>query len=112
MASNKPKVVISENVINLLQSKDGHTSDTDYILGQLRSLGYFAKVIKLNCESYGSAAVRTRIYFLAVLNVSENSGQTAMFVNELMDGMKIGSCSWYISMCSVALGSDLMRLYV
>lgn len=64
MELHRPKVVIGENVINLLRMEDGHVLDT--IVGELKSAGYKVEVWNLLAPDYGIPQKRNRIFFICV----------------------------------------------
>ena len=64
MRLHRPKVVIGENVINLLRMEEGRVLKT--ILRGLRRAGYKVKVWNLFAPDYGIPQNRDRIFFICV----------------------------------------------
>ena len=64
--SCKPKVVILENVPELMKELSPGVSDLNTILDALRCLGYWTKYFVIDAFAYGSVAKRTRLFILGV----------------------------------------------
>ena len=63
-----PLVVLLENVVGLLQKISASaTTDAEWVVTRLMSLGYYCKWFTFDAEFYGSPASRMRIYFVAWL---------------------------------------------
>ena len=64
MKRHKPRVVIGENVINLLRMEDGYVINT--ITKELKDAGYKVEVWNLLAPDYGVPQKRNRIFFICV----------------------------------------------
>lgn len=66
MKKHKPKVVVGENVINLLRIDNGKVIET--ILEDFKSAGYRFEVWSLTASDYGIPQNRQRLFFIGVRN--------------------------------------------
>ena len=64
MKRHKPRIVIGENVINLLRMEDGYVINT--ITKELKDAGYKVEVWNLLAPDYGVPQKRNRIFFICV----------------------------------------------
>ena len=64
MRTHQPKIVIGENVINLLRMEDGAVIRT--IISDLESVGYKVSVWNLYAPDYGVPQKRNRLFFICV----------------------------------------------
>lgn len=62
--SIRPKIMIWENVIGLLNHKHAHVVE-DY-KEELRKIGYLTYTIKMNASDYGIPQLRPRVFFVSV----------------------------------------------
>ena len=68
IAKALPVIILLENITALQQKpNDGSLSDCDYIIEQLRSLGYHVVLYRFDAECLGSRASRWRLYFIGWL---------------------------------------------
>lgn len=58
----QPKIILIENVPDLLRHRDGHTRDE--ILAALNEIGYEASATVLNAADFGVPQIRRRAFFL------------------------------------------------
>ena len=66
MKVHQPKVVIGENVINLLRMQDGKVIET--IIQDLKKVGYKVEVWNLFAPDYGIPQNRNRLFFVCIRN--------------------------------------------
>ena len=66
MRIHQPKVVVGENVINLLRMEDGTVINT--IIDDLVDVGYRVEVWNLYAPDYGIPQKRNRLFFICVRN--------------------------------------------
>ena len=66
MKAHQPKVVVGENVINLLRMEDGEVIKT--IIQDLKDAGYKVEVWNLYAPDYGIPQNRNRLFFICVRN--------------------------------------------
>ena len=66
MKTHKPKVVVGENVINLLRMENGEVIKT--IVNDLVDVGYRVEVWNLYAPDYGIPQKRNRLFFICVRN--------------------------------------------
>lgn len=64
MVEHKPKIVVGENVINLLRMEDGDVINT--IIEDLKAVGYHVEVWNLFAPDYGVPQNRNRLFFVCV----------------------------------------------
>lgn len=64
MQAHRPKVVVGENVINLLRMEEGKVIQT--IIADLKSVGYKVEVWNLFAPDYGVPQNRNRLFFVCV----------------------------------------------
>ena len=64
MKTHRPKVVVGENVINLLRMEEGAVIKT--IIEDLHSVGYRVEVWNLYAPDYGIPQKRNRLFFICV----------------------------------------------
>lgn len=66
MEIHRPKVVVGENVINLLRMDEGAVINT--IIAELKGVGYRVEVWNLYAPDYGIPQKRNRLFFVCVRN--------------------------------------------
>ena len=85
----RPQCVLLENVVPLAEVSEAGRSDADFIVDQLRQMGYWAIFVNFDCQVYGSPADRARLYFLAVADLVDGNGSIEAFVKRLLKSMKV-----------------------
>lgn len=66
MKAHRPKVVVGENVINLMRMDDGNVIET--ITSDLKKAGYKVRVWNMYAPDYGVPQSRERLFFVCVRN--------------------------------------------
>lgn len=72
LQSHLPDVVVIENVVGVQQE-----GEEDFVLAQLKGMGYWTRTLLFNADTYGSAASRLRWYCVA-LRVQETSVEKSL----------------------------------
>jgi site-specific DNA-cytosine methylase len=68
LVRSRPLIFVLENVLALLEKASPEVaSDAEFIIQDLQALGYYVKLFRVECENYGSRAVRARVYFIGWL---------------------------------------------
>ena len=88
-----PTVIGLECVKQLGQKSGDDTSDADYILQCLRSLGYWAHSDVLEALDFGAPGPRERLYWGALRDVVGGHNVISMFFNKILMGFK-ASVMW------------------
>ena len=96
LSSCHPKLVILENVPTL--AGDG---EDEFVVAELRGLGYFTMQVSFDARLYGSVAARSRIYFIGVLTDPQPDETLAATVrlehSRWMQAMQLGEDIFQVS---------------
>ncbi len=60
----QPRCFILENVVGLLAENDAAGSDADWIVEEMKQIGYYCQYHTIDARRYGSFADRSRVYFV------------------------------------------------
>ena len=78
-----PKIILLENLEEL--SAGGEESDTNFVLDELRKLGYTVEAVLIDATKYGSRARHVRLFFVALRAVPQPSLKLNLFKSALSD---------------------------
>ena len=89
--ANRPKMILLENIVKLMDADPGHTSDADHILAFFNDNNYWTNLHRFDAAAFGSCAVRERIYFVCIDRMEDKLGEKRTFFRNCMTHMQIGS---------------------
>ena len=89
--ANRPKMVVLENIVKLTDADAGQTSDADHILAFFKNNDYWANLHRFDATSFGSSAVRERIYMVCIDRMEDKLGEKRTLFRNCMTHMQIGS---------------------
>ena len=89
--ANRPKMIVLENIVKLLDADAGQISDADHILAFFNENNYWTILHRFDAAQFGSCAARERLYFVCIDRMEDKLGEKRTFFRNCMTYMQIGS---------------------